>query len=100
MRPHRNVELPLCYDETYDRVLAALDLTLGANTSMNDRNGRLIEAGFGLLQSERLRVRFDLLDEHRTNVRIEAFYLAGTEIKEKSAAVDALADALEPGIAP
>ncbi len=100
MRPHRNVELPLAYGEAYDRVLEALDLTLGANISIDDRNGRLIEAGFGLLRSERIRVSFDILDQFRTNVRIEAFYLAGTEIKERSVAVDALADALESGVAP
>jgi hypothetical protein len=100
MRPHRNVEVPLGYDEAYSRVLEALDVTLGANISIDDRKGRLIEAGFGLLRSERIRVSFDTLEERRTNVRIEAFYLAGTEIKERSAAVDALADALESGVAP
>ena len=100
MRPHRNVELPLGFNDAYSRVLEALDLTLGANISIDDRKGRLIEAGFGLLRSERIRVSFDLLDEHHTNVRIEAFYLAGTKIKERSAAVDALADSLESGVAP
>ena len=99
MRPHRNVELPFGYDAAYSRVLEALDATLGANVSIDDRKGRLIEAGFGLLRSERIRVSFDLLEEQRTSVRVEAFYLAGTEIKARSAAVDALADALEAGIA-
>ncbi len=94
MRPHRNVELECDFDAAYDRVLEALDKTLGANISFEDRTGQTIEAGFGLLKSERIRVTFEELDRARTKVRIEAFYPAGAAIAAKSAAVEALANEL------
>ncbi len=95
LRPHRTIDLALGYDDAYPRVLEAIELVLGANVTIDDRAGRMIEAGFGTVQSERVRVRFDALDAQRTSVRIEAFYPAGREIPERSAAVDALAAAIE-----
>ncbi len=94
LRPHRSVELALGYDDAYRRVLEAIELTLGANITIDDRRGHMIEAGFGLVRSERIRVGFDTIDETRTNVRIEAFFPAGMTVPEKSHAVDALAQAI------
>jgi len=95
LRPHRTVELPLTYDAAYSRVLEAIELVLGANVSINDRRGRLIEAGFGLVNNERVRCSFDILAADRTGVSIEAIFPAGVTIPEHSRAVDALANALE-----
>jgi len=98
LRPHRNITLEATYDEAYSRVLEALDATLGANVTIDDRKGGLIEAAFGLINSERVRVSFDREADGRTLARIEAFYPAGAAIPERSRNVEALADALEPGI--
>jgi hypothetical protein len=94
LRPHRTVELPLAYSAAYSRVLEAIELTLGANVSIDDRAGRLIEAGFGLVNNERIRCSFEILAPERTAVRIEAFFPAGATVPEHSRAVDALAVAL------
>ena len=95
LRPHRSVELPLPFDAAYSRVLEAIELVLGANVSIDDRRGRLIEAGFGLVNNERVRCSFDILAPDCTGVLIEAVFPAGVTIPEQSRAVDALANALE-----
>jgi hypothetical protein len=100
LRPHRVVELPLAYDAAYSRVLEAIEVTLGANVYIDDRKSRFIEAGFGLVNNERVRASFETPSESVTSVRIEAYFPAGAKIPEKSAAVDALANTLEAGIAP
>lgn len=100
LRPHRDVALSLDYDAAYSRVLEAIDATLGANVTIDDRRGGLIEAGFGLINSERVRVTLERTGESSTLARIEAFYAAGTTIPARSSAVEALADTLEAGIGP
>jgi hypothetical protein len=100
LRPHRVVELPVDYETAYSRVLEAIEVTLGANVYIDDRKGRFIEAGFGLVNNERVRVTFENESESPTRVRVEAYFQAGAKIPEKSAAVDALANALEAGITP
>lgn len=100
MRPHRNLEVELAIDEAYDRVLQALDRVLGASVSIDDRKTYFIEASFGLVKSERLRVTCEAIDDTLTKIHVEAYYPAGMKIAEKSAAVDALANALETGVRP
>ncbi len=100
LRPHRVVELGVDYDAAYNRVLQAIEVTLGANVYVDDRKGRYIEAGFGLVNKERVRVTFENESPATTRVRVEAYFPAGAKVPEKSAAVDALANALEAGITP
>jgi hypothetical protein len=100
LRPHRNVTIALDYDAAYSRVMAVIDQTLGANITIDDRRGGLIEAGFGLINSERVRVNLERQGDATTLARIEAFYAAGAVVPDKSAAVEVLANALEAGIAP
>lgn len=95
LRPHRDVELPVDYDTAYSRVLSAVDLTLGANVTVDDRGTGFLEAAFGLVNNERLRCSFERVDASRTRVRIEAFFPAGAGVQSRSRAVDALADTLE-----
>lgn len=95
LRPHRDVELPVDYDAAYARVLSAIELTLGANVTVDDRRRGFIEAAFGLVNSERVRCTFERLDTACTRVRVEAFFPAGAIVPSHSRAVDALADALE-----
>ena len=95
LRPHRNVELPVNYDTAYARVLSAIELTLGANVTIDDRHSGLLEAAFGLVNNERVRCSFERVDASHTRVRIEAFFPAGASVPSRSRTVDALADALE-----
>ncbi len=97
LRPHREVELAVDYDTAYARVLSAVDLTLGANVTIDDRRTGFLEAAFGLVNSERVRCSFERVDASRTRVRIEAFFAAAANVQSHSRAVDALADTLERG---
>jgi hypothetical protein len=95
LRPHRDVELPVDYDAAYARVLSAVELTLGANVTIDDRRAGFLEAAFGVVNSERVRCSFERIDAACTRVRIEAFFPAGANVQSRSRAVDALADTLE-----
>lgn len=95
LRPHREVELGVDYDTAYARVLSEIDLTLGANVTIDDRRTGLLEAAFGLVNNERVRCSFERVDASRTRVRVEAFFPAGANVQSRSRAVDALADTLE-----
>lgn len=94
LRPHRDVELAVDYDTAYARVLSGFELTLGANVSIDDRRGGLIEAAFGLVNSERIRATLTRIDGTHTQVRIEAIFPAGATVPSNSRAVDALAETL------
>jgi hypothetical protein len=95
LRPHREVVIDTGIDAAYDRTLDAFTRILGANVSLADRASHTIEAGFGLVdQKERIRAAMEQQDDAHTRVRIEAMYPAGMTPRERSAAVDALADAL------
>jgi hypothetical protein len=94
LRPHRDVELPLDYDAAYAKVLSAIELTLGANVTVDDRRTGCIEAAFGLVNNERVRCRLERSDASHTHVRIEAFFPAGASIQSRSRAVEALGDSL------
>lgn len=94
LRPHRDLELPLGYDAVYDRVLLAVERVLGASIAIDDRRGGTIEAAFGLVDSERVRCSVQPIDETHTAVRIEAFFPARATVRDRSLAVDTLADTL------
>jgi hypothetical protein len=94
LRPHRDLELDSGYDVAYDRVLRAIELALGAYVSIDDRRGGTIEAAFGLVNNERVRCTLQPIDDSRTAVRIEAFFPAGATVRDRSPAVEALADML------
>jgi hypothetical protein len=94
LRPHRDVELPVGYDTAYARVLSAIEATLGASVTLDDRRGGVVEAAFGLVNNERVRCTLERLDCARTKVRVEAFFPAGAHVRARSHAVEALADAL------
>ncbi|MEO6836640.1 MAG: hypothetical protein ABI231_12155 [Candidatus Tumulicola sp.] len=95
LRPHRDVELTAGYDAAFDRVLQAIELALGAHIAIDDRRGGTIEAAFGLVNNERVRCCLHRIDDTHTAVRVEAFFPAGARVRERSPAVEALADMLE-----
>jgi hypothetical protein len=94
LRPHRDVELPLDRAAAHARCRAAIDAILGATVFVDDEKSGCIEAGFGLVNSERLRCTFSQIDAGHTAIRIEAFFPAGVDVPASSRNVDALADAL------
>jgi len=95
LRPHRDVDLCAAYDDAYDRVLRAVEAALGAYVSLDDRRGGTIEAGFGLVNNERVRCTLQRVAEDRTRASIEAYFPAGSSVRRHSRAVDALANYLE-----
>lgn len=95
LRPRRDVELALGADAAYERVLDAMERVLGANVYVNDRASAVIEAGFGLVNNERVRASIEARGTAASLVRVEALFRAGVEIPETSRAVDALASALQ-----
>jgi hypothetical protein len=97
MRPHRIVELELAIDDAYRHVLKLVDHELGANTSIEDPQTHFIEATFGLINSERIRINLEKIDKTHTRIRIEAYFPANMKIAEKSLAVETLARALGSG---
>jgi hypothetical protein len=94
LRPHRDVLVPLPIDAAHERVLDALVKTLGANVYADDRVAHTIEAGFGLVNAERVLIGLSSQGAAQTRVQIEAHYRAGLERPAQSRNVDALADAL------
>ncbi|HEY1654137.1 MAG TPA: hypothetical protein VGF86_03380 [Candidatus Tumulicola sp.] len=95
LRPHRDVIVDAPYEAAYDRVLEAAEFVLGASVASRDRGSGTIEASFGLVNSERVRCTLQSIDDRRTAIRVEAFFPAGAAPRERSLAVEALADALE-----
>ena len=79
-------------DEARARCLKAIADVAGANVQRD--SGETIEAGFGIVNSERLTLRFEPIDPTHTRLRIEAFYPARLAPPPRSMAVDALTKAL------
>jgi hypothetical protein len=98
LRPHREFVAAAEAETAYAQAFDALERVLGAAIVSTDRERGTIEAAFGLVNSERLIVTLERLDERRTRVIVEAFYPAGLRRPVRSRAVDALADALESRI--
>jgi len=94
LRPHRDLELALDYAVAYARCRTAIETVLGATVFTDDEKTGFLEAGFGLVNSERLRCTVSRIDDERTAVRIEAFFPAGVDVPATSRNVDALAAAL------
>ncbi|MGA8535470.1 MAG: hypothetical protein WB615_15280 [Candidatus Tumulicola sp.] len=95
LRPHRDVELAAGYDAAYDCVLRAAEGAIGANVAVDDRRGGLVELAFGVVNSERVRCTLRRVDDAHVAIRIEAFFPAGAAVRDRSPAVDALADYIE-----
>ena len=94
LRPQRVIELALTREATRERIMDALLRVLGANVYVDDLATYTIEAGFGLVNNERVRCTLTALEAARTQVRIEALFRAGAQVPPESRAVDALAAAL------
>jgi hypothetical protein len=93
-RPHRTVDVPAPYDVVYDRTHASMVAVLGANVRDADRKTGIIDAEFGMVNSERIRATVERIDDENARVYVEARYPASATPPERSRAVDALAASL------
>lgn len=98
LRAHREVVVPLRIDAAHACALDAFVRVVGANIYVDDPASHAIEAGFGTVNQERVRATFEDEGPEHTRVHIEGHYPAGVERPQRSAVVDALADALEAGV--
>ena len=92
LRPHREIELDAGYDDARARVLQGIEVALGAYVAAN--RDAVVEAAFGLVNNERVRCTLERSGETQTRVRIEAYFPAGSAVREHSRAVEVLADYL------
>ena len=93
LRPHGEFEIACGAEGAHARCVDALINVAGANIQADD--GTTIEAGFGVVNSERVRIALQPIDAATTRVRIEAFYPARLAPPPRSMAVDALTRALQ-----
>ena len=94
LHPVRTIELPLSYDDAFSRCIAGVEHTLGGIMRESDRERGRIEATFGLVNSERLTVTLERIDEFATRATIESRRNLSAEQANTSPYVDALAEAL------
>ena len=94
LHPSRTIELALSKDEAFDRCRDGIERVLGGVIREADRERGTIEAGFGLIFSERLTCTVSSIDAAHSRVVIEARRGAQAATAMPSSYVDALADYL------
>ena len=94
LHPSRTIELAVPKDAAYDRCRDGIERVLGGVIREEDRERGTIEAGFGLIFSERLTCSVTAIDGVHSRVRIEARRGAQAATALPSSYVDALADYL------
>jgi hypothetical protein len=94
LHPSRTIELALPKDEAFDRCVDGIERVLGGVIREAQRDRGTIEAGFGLIFSERLTCTVSPIDATHARVVIEARRGAQAATAMPSSYVDALADYL------
>ena len=94
INPSRTIEVEAGRDATFERCVDAIQQVLGGHIDGAKRAEGEIEATFGLVNSERLTVRLETIDEQLTRVRIESRRGAISEQPRRSSYVDTLAAVL------
>ena len=96
LHPVRTVEIDGPVADAYARCVTGIEQILGGNIAARDPVAGTLEARFGLVNSERLTVSIERLEESRTRVTIEARRGAIPEQPQQSSSyVDALARYLQ-----
>ncbi len=90
----RNLEVLAPAAQVYARCIGGIEQILGGHVGRADAATGVIEASFGLINSERLTVRVRPLDDARTAVIIESRRGAVSSAPASSSYVAALADHL------
>ncbi|MHB8178900.1 MAG: hypothetical protein ACYDFS_08605 [Vulcanimicrobiaceae bacterium] len=91
LRPHRSLLLALPREAAYERARTGVEVVLGALVRSEDPGRGELEVAFGLVNSERLMVRCEALDQRRTRVDLEARFAATLTPPQRSLALEALA---------
>lgn len=94
LHPSRTIELALSQGEAFDRCRDGIERVLGGVIREADRKRGTIEAGFGLIFSERLTCTVSAINATHSRVVIEARRGAQAATAMPSSYVDALADYL------
>ncbi|HET9393166.1 MAG TPA: hypothetical protein VFO29_06590 [Candidatus Rubrimentiphilum sp.] len=94
LHPSRTIELAVSKDEAFDRCRDGIERVLGGFIRDEERERGTIEAGFGLINSERLTCTVAALDAEHSSVLIEARRGAQAATATPSSYVTALADYL------
>ncbi len=96
LHPSRTVDLDLPFEVAFDRCIEGIEGALGGAVRERDPQRGTIEATFGLVNSERISVSLERLDDGRTRVIIESRRGLSMEPPRSSQYVDALAHFLQP----
>jgi hypothetical protein len=94
LHPSRTIELALSKDEAFDRCRDGIERVLGGVIREAQRDRGTIEAGFGLIFSERLTCTISAIDPTHSEVVVEARRGAQAATAMPSSYVDALANYL------
>ena len=96
LHPSRTVDLDLPFEVAFDRCIEGIEGALGGVVRERNPERGTIEATFGLVNSERITVSLERLDDGRTRVIIESRRGLSTQPARGSQYVDALAHFLQP----
>jgi hypothetical protein len=94
LHPTRTVELEMQPAQAFDRAVHGIEQILGGIVGESDRARGTIEATFGLINSERITVAVEPLEDNRSRVVIESRRGVSGQPPTKSQYVDALANYL------
>jgi hypothetical protein len=96
LHPSRTVEVDMPFEVAFDRCIEGIEGSLGGVVRDRDPQRGTIEATFGLVNSERLNVTLERMQDGRTRVIIDSRRGLSMEPARSSQYVDALAQFLQP----
>lgn len=96
LHPSRTIEVDLPFAVAFDRCIEGIEGALGGVVRERNPERGTIEATFGLVNSERMSVTLQRMDDGRTRVIIESRRGLTAEPAHSSQYVDALARFLQP----
>jgi hypothetical protein len=96
LHPSRTIEVDMPFEVAFDRCIEGIEGALGGVVRERNPERGTIEATFGLVNSERMSVALQRMDDGRTRVIIESRRGLTTEPARSSQYVDALAQYLQP----
>lgn len=97
VRPARTLDVPLPFDEAFDRCMSGLRDAVGANIAASDRAAGTIEATFGLINSERIACTVRRDGATQSLVTVESRRIAGAGLSKGSAVLERLAEWIRDG---
>lgn len=97
LHPRRTVDLDITALQAFDRARQGIEFTLGGIVRESSREGGIIEATFGLVNSERMTVHVEATETAKSRVVIETRRGVSGQPAPRSDYVDALARYLQTG---